>query len=498
MPTVKKKSQWSIWRYEYAYDEYRKVEPMRQKVSDCLQGEEYIKSKEEYLRKTQWYKKHKDEYQAFVARATFYSKTAYALRVYEGLVTAGEPEILLPENGKMNFLRQYATVYKSDLHSLQVRLNRDQFTYGLRVMVAEPTADDKNPFVIKEYGASSFLRAYFTDIGGKSVAKFVLMDESTMEFDLKTKSSTFTERLRVFGLDKDNRYYQCSISPEEWASFDIDNPPLDPPNTPDEQKKLVYPRYQGRLMDRIPVTWCGASSLSGSTFDIPVLLDVANFDLKLYNLDANYAQHLYQSSQETVFFTHTTKDFKLDNICYGSGAHNALPGEVDVKVVSVNGIGFSEQREYMTAVKEEISQRIMSVMSSKSHQSGAAIGIVQNAQTSPIRTIVEKAAEAITDQLRLIAKWMGYPEEEIAKVSYTPSNEFARIDTDLSAFIGLCRAVYEGAVPMLEEDLYRFAKMCGFVNSKREFAEFKKLHDQEIRQRQDELAIMPDKQQKKA
>ena len=148
----------------------------------------------------------------------------------------------------------------------------------------------------------------------------------------------------------------------------------------------------------------------------------------------------------------------------------------------------------MTAVKEEISQRIMSVMSSKSHQSGTAIGIVQNAQTSPIRTIVETSAAAITDQLRLIAKWMDYTDEEVAKVSYTPSNEFAKIDTDLSAFIGLCRAVYEGAVPMLEEDLYRFAKMCGFVNSKREFAEFKKLHDKEIRQRKDDLAIMPDNQ----
>ena len=195
MPTVKKRKQWSIWRYEYAYDEYRKVEPMRQKVSDCLQGEEYVKSKEEYLRKTQWYKKHNDEYQAFVARATFYSKTSYALRVYEGLVTAGEPEILLPENGGMDFLRRYATVYKNDLHSLQVRLNRDQFTSGLRVMVAEPTADDKNPFVIKEYGASSFLRAYFVDMDGESVAKFVLMDESTMAFDIKTKSSTFKERI---------------------------------------------------------------------------------------------------------------------------------------------------------------------------------------------------------------------------------------------------------------------------------------------------------------
>lgn len=486
MPTVRKSKQPVNWAATYAYKEYPIVQGMRKQVEDCLQGQHHIKMKGgEYLPRTQWFMEHEKEYIAYVRRATFYGKTAYAMRVYEGLVTAGEPQIRLPEDGRMDFLRMYATVYKRDLHSLQVRLNRDQFATGLRVMLAEPTDDKDIPFVIKEYGAGSFLRAHFISVGGESVCKFVLMDESHMEFDMDTKQETFVEQLMVFGLDARMRYYQCRMSPADWGKFDIDDP-----NPPDSDL-LIYPRHDGRLFNRIPMTWCGASSLSGCSLDIPILLDMSDLDLKLYNLDANYAQHLYQSSQETVFYTDTPKDFALDKIRYGSGAHNALPPGVDVKVVSVNGIGFSEQREYMNAVKAEMSQRVMSVMSSKSHQSGASVGIVQNAQTSPIRTVVETSGDAITEQLRIIAKWMGYSPEEIAKVGYSPSNEFAKVDTDITSFVALCKAVQEGSVPMLLEDLYLFAKMCGYVNSRMDFDEFKRKHKLDMQEREDDLAVMP-------
>lgn len=493
MPTVKKKrTNWNIWLNEYAFPEYSAIQLMRKQVEDCLQGQAYIKLNEQYLPRTQWFVEHEAEYQAYVRRATFYAKTSYALRVYEGLCTAGTPKITLPKDGRMDFLKQYATVYHRDLHSLQVRLNRDQFACGLRVILADPTDDKKIPFVIKEYSAANFLRAQFIDIDGESVAKFVLMNESGYQFDMNTKKDEYVERLRVFALDGSSRYYQCAIDPGEWPTFDVNNP------VPKDPDALVYPRHDGKWLNRIPLTWCGASSLSGVTMDIPVLLDMSDLDLKLYNLDANYAQHLYQSSQETVFFTNTPKDFKLDNIRYGSGAHNSLPTGVDVKVVSVNGIGFSEQREYMNAVKEEISQRVMSVMHSKSHTSSASVGLVQNAQTSPLRTVVETSAEAITEQLRYIAKWMGYSDEEIAKISYSASKEFAKVDTDISSFVTLCKAVQEGSAPMLEEDLYRFAQECGYVNSKLEFAEFKKKHVLEMKEREDALAIMPDNKKTQA
>lgn len=489
MGAIKKKKEWSEWRCEYAFKEFRDLELMRQRVEDCLQGQQYIKQHECYLPRTHWYMTHDAEYKAYVRRATFYAQTLYAFRLYEGLVLAGSPEILLPEDGRMEFLRTYATVYKGTLKSLQINMNKAQFSSGLRLMLVEPTQFEDRPFVILEYGASSFLRAKFEKIDGESAAKFILMDESAYEFDMKSKKDVFKERLRVFGLDARNRYYQCAITPEEWPSFDIDDPSLGG-HTP------TYPLYHGKMFHRIPMTWCNASSRSGASIDIPALLDMADLDLKLYELDANYAQHLYQSSQETVFFTHAPGDFDVSKIYYGSGAQNALPGDMDVKVVSVNGIGFSEQREYMDDVKEQIIQKRMSLLSSKSHQASASVGLAQNAQTSPLRTIVLTAAEAITEQLRYIAEWLGdYSQKEIEAISYTASNEFAKIDTDLTSFVALCKAVQEGSVPMLESDLYRFAKDCGFINSNISWEEFKRQHKIEMQERQDALLIQPSTKQ---
>lgn len=486
MPTVQKKKKWpDTWRVDYAFREYLTLKNMRRQVEDCLQGQHHIKDKGgEYLPKTHWFQTHEEEYKAYVQRATFYGETGYAMRIYEGLVMAGSPEILLPADKRMDFLRDRATVYKRGLHSLQVRANRDQLAAGLRILLVEPTQDKANPFVIKEYGAWCFLRAHFIEKDGESICKFVLMDESTEEFNIVTKKVEEVERLRVFGLDGNGWYYQCAITPGDWPKFNVDNPS-------ESGHEPVYPYHNARKLTRIPMTWCGASSLSAVAMDIPILLDMSDLDLKLYNLDANYAQHLYQSSQETVFFTNTPRDFDLSSIYYGSGAHNALPDGVDVKVVSVNGIGFSEQREYMNAVKEQIAQRRMSLLSSKSHTASASVGLVQSAQTSPLRTVVLTSGAAITEQLRFIAAWMGYSHDEIMQVKYTPSNEFAKIDTDLTSFVALCKAVHEGSVPMLESDLYRFAKDCGFINSGISWDDFKKQHAIEMRERTDALAIPP-------
>jgi hypothetical protein len=133
----------------------------------------------------------------------------------------------------------------------------------------------------------------------------------------------------------------------------------------------------------------------------------------------------------------------------------------------------------------------MSLLSSKSHTASASVGLVQAAQTSPLRTVVLTSGAAITEQLRYIAKWMGYDNDEILKIQYTPSNEFAKIDTDLTSFVALCKAVHEGSVPMLEEDLYRFAKECGFINSGVSWEDFKKQHKIEMQERTDALAIPP-------
>lgn len=460
---------------------YLELLDYRERVDDCLQGQHTIKSKQKYLPPTQWQKEHPDEYIAYLQRATFYSLVAYAMRIYEGLCLSGSPTVLLPKDGKLDFIRYKATVHERNLHSLQYNLNREQFSHGLRCMLTVPTSDVNYPLYIQEFCANSFLCSGF-DNENHGKLRFVLLDQSMVGFNYQTKNYDYSPKLLVLGLDKNDEYYECLIDPFEWRDFDIYNPP---------EERVKYPHLWERRFNRIPFTWCGASSLSGYNFDIPPLLDMCDLEIKLFQLDAMFSAHLFQSAQETVFFLNAPGNFDLNKVRYGTGAHNSLPKDMDVKVISNNGVGFDAQKKYMDFIMEQIDQRRMSIMSSKSHQSGTAIGIVQNAQTSPLRTVVNTSGDAITEQLRYMAEWMGYDNDDIKKIVYTPSQDFAHADSNLSEFVSLCHAVNEGVVPMLDSDLYRMAINNGYIQSKEEWDDFKKRWQFEKDERKDDLFIAP-------
>ncbi len=485
MPQIRKKTAEQSKRMmtQFAMREYSDLVSYRDKVDDCLQGQACIKSKPKYLPPSKWQIENPEEYKAYVRRALFYSLTAYAMRIYEGLAMAGKPTVILPKDKRMDFIAKVATIHKRDLHDLQYNLNREQMAHGLRCMLLNPTDDNARPFLIQELGANAYLTGHFIDDGnGFSKAKMVLLNVSRDEFNMKTKRYEFHPKLMVLGLDANDEYYQAILDVDEWADFDIEHP---------SHPTLVYPSLWGMRSNVIPFTWCNASSLSGTNIDIPPLLDMCDCELKLYELDAMFSQHLFQSAQETVFFTNAPGNFDLSKVRYGCGAHNTLLQGMDVKVISNNGIGFQAQKEYMDSIMAQIELRRMSIMSSKSHQSGTAVGIVQSAQTAPLRTIIETSGAAITEQLRYMAKWMGYDDDDILKTLYTPSQTFAHVDTNISEFVALCNAVAEGTVPMLDSDLYKFAISNGFVNSKVEWEDFRKRWIMEKENRLDNLSVLP-------
>ena len=488
MAQVKKKSAEFSKRLvtQFAMEEYPVLVNYRERVDDCLQGQACIKSKStKYLPPSKWQEENPDEYAAYIRRALFYSLTAYAMRIYEGLSTAGKPSISLPSDRRMDFIIKAATVHRRDLHDLQHNLNREQLAHGLRCMLLMPTDDREFPFVIQELGANGFLNAMFAnDENGFSKARMILLNASTQEFNKKTKLYDYVQRLMVLGLDANDEYYQCVIRPDEWADFDLDHP---------SHESLVYPSLWGRRNNVIPFTWCNATSLSGVSLDIPPLLDMCDCELKLYELDAMFSQHLFQSSQETVFFTNAPSNFDLKKVRYGCGAHNTLLQGMDVKILSNNGIGFQAQKDYMDSIMAQIELRRMSIMSSKSHQSGTAVGIVQSAQTAPLRTIIDTSGAAITEQLRYMARWMGYGETAVMKTVYTPSQAFAHIDSNLSEFVALCNAVDEGTVPMLDSDLFKLAIENGYINTKDEWPEFKRKWQTEKTARLNSLSVLPTK-----
>ena len=471
---------------QFAFDGYQELKECREQVDDCLAGQKTIKEKTRYLPPNEWQEAHPNEYKAFLRRALFPGETKYALDIYDGLFAIGKPGVKLPEDGRMNFIISRASVEGDSLHDVQLRANSEQMSHGLRCFLLDPRRDRESPFVIKEYPAAKFLRSHFTEIDGESVADFILLDESTSEYDLTTFSDRADYKLRILALDANGVYYQRSIRPDELKKgLDIKYPPND--------GRTVYPKLgKEGYFDRIPFVWCGAKSTSGKEFDFPPLLSVAQKELKLYMAMAHHSQHIYMNTQEFLVFTGVGKDFDINKVCVGAGAGVSLD-KADAKAfyVSTNGVGFAAEAEEISMLQSGINEERLSMMNVKSHQSGSVVGTEQKSRTAPLVKVVKTSAVALTKILKMMAKWMGYSPEEIAKIEYLSSFQFSNIAINLSEFIALCKCAMSGEVPILEEDLFNIARESGYVNKTYTWPEFKKQYDIELEKRTQRQMPLP-------
>ena len=470
---------------DLAFPEYRELMECRDIVDDCLAGQRTIKEKSKYLPPNDWQRAHKDQYESYLRRALFPGETKYALDIYSGLFSLGEPKITLPTDGKLDFIINNASVYGDTLKMVQMRLNAEQMSHGLRCMLLEVRGDGEKPFFIREYSAPKFLRSHFIDIDGESVADFILMDESTETYSLETFKNNIDYRLRILALDANGEYYQRAIHPSELnQNFSVKNPPQD--------GQTVYPSVFGKRFNRIPFVWCNASSLSGSSFDYPPMLSMADTELALYVAMANHSQHIYMNTQEILVFTGVTPDSIPKDAVFGCGSYLALKNaQADAKYVSTNGVGFTAEKEEIEQLKSDIEQKRLSLMSAKSHQSGTVVGLVQNSQSAPLRSIVGTSGQAITRILKYMAQWLGETQDAVDSIEYVPSQMFANPRVNLSEYIALCKSVYSGEVKMLEEDLYNMARESGYINTAMPWDVFKKKYEIEAEDRSRKNSVLP-------
>lgn len=468
-----------------AFPGYKDLVELRELVDDCLAGQKTIKERGKYLPPTKWQEKYPAKYREFLFRALFPDETKYSLDIYEGLFNIGDPQITLPEDGRMNYMVTDASVFRDSLKQIQVRLNKEQMTHGLRMLLLEVRDNEKKPFYIQEYGANKYIRGHFNSemISGESIADCVLLNETTLFNDIRNWTYSRMVRLRILGLDANMEYYQRSVSPDELRDIDIYHPPQD--------ERTVYPAYQNRRFNRIPFVWCGVGGNSGVSMDQPPLLSMAQTELKLFLCMAHNSQHIYMNTQESIVITGASNSFKLSDDEFVAGSVVVIPGEnAKAQYLSTNGVGFGAEEKEIARLQESIEAKRLSLMSAKSHQSGTVVGLVQNSQSAPLRTVVTTSGNAITLTLQHMAKWMGYDDSAIEGIRYMPSEAFANPRFNLSEFIALCKAVADGEVQMLEEDLYAMAKESNFISSKLTWRQFKTKYELEWEERRKKQGVV--------
>lgn len=463
-----------------AFPEYDSLLEIRELIDDCITGLRTNDEKRKYLKPTQWQKKHPESFQEFLYRALFPFETKYSLDIYQGLFRLGTPNIHLPES--LRYLIKNASAKRDGLKDIQVRLNAEQMSHGLRMLLLETRESRKKPFFIQEYAANKFIRCHLVSKNGETYPDIILLNESSIVNDMATLSYMPDIKIRILALDKNGYYYQRQVGSNELTDFNYAFPPQD--------NRTFYPTFMGKKYDRIPFVWCGATSTDMETVDVPPLLPMAQKELKLFLCMAHNSQHIFMNTQEAVVITGAPGSFKIKDNEFVAGSVVSLPGEnTRVQYLSTNGVGFSAEEKEIERLQSGIEQQRLSLMSAKSHQSGTVVGLVQNSQSAPLRTIVDVSGSAITQILRHAAEWMEIPDEEKMLVSYIPSTEFAEARVNLSEFISLCKSVQENIVPMLEEDLFDMAKKSGYINNDFSWEQFKEKYDIEFEERQSKKAV---------
>lgn len=289
------------------------------------------------------------------------------------------------------YLDHAATVYGDGLDALALRITQAQAIDGRIGLLVEPTAD--NRLVIKELACWRILQVHYETEGGRSRARFAVIDNSRDVFDPLTKQTSQVQEHIVLGLDSRGDYYTATIHPREWERFNPDEP----------TGAVIYPALYGRRLSYIPLVVVNTTNLSGASYSDAYLLPLAVLSHHAYNADAAYRRTLRCTSDPVLAVIGGTGK-PIGDLSATPGSVNWLPQSYELKFTEFSGAGAEAQRTALKDMAEEAEQRIMAVRAD-SDLSGTALGIIMASQQAGFARMVDVMCDGLTLSLTYAADW---------------------------------------------------------------------------------------------
>lgn len=441
---------------------------------DVYAGSDRIKEKsEEYLPKSRWHrnggKDGEQDYNDYKSRAVFYSYLRDAVETVLGVLKKGEPTITLPPT--IAFMEHSATIYHDDLIALKAKLDKLILITGCAGLQLEVNGkdvqSDSPDFYINVWQPESIKDKYFEidPKTGESYARLVLLDETDLEFNPKTKRREPDRKWRVLGLDARGKYYTCLMDPEQYERFDLDNPPIAADVNNPQRGEAVYPQYRGETMSRIPFTFVNATDLSGGHYDDPPLYDLVDLVLALYRGDADYRQTLHFTASDFYKHTGCNDPERQKKLSVGAGGIIHLGENEDLAVVSSPGGGANLQRASLDHLHLMCQQRIMMLLDVGANQSGAALEIMQNSKSARIEPINQNTGNAIEEQLRYAAEWAGMSREETYQKVAFKAAKVEDTTPELNQLQSVWHSMVSEGFPLTKPDFHALLKKAGITNN---------------------------------
>lgn len=392
---------------------YQSLLPIWEKMADCMAGEDAIKQAGfKYLSPTVGQERKGVRgsnisvgwklYEAYRSRARFYGYTADIIGALVGIMHLRPASIELP--GKLEPLIEKATVDGESLQTMLQRINLGQLQdgrFGLLLDVASDKGPGELPY-ISGYSARSIPNWNADKIGDdRYKIHVVVLDETAyeqgddLEWQLLVKHRIVasTEKAVKLGAQSlgDGGYHVATAldgnEPTVWES----------------------PQIAGKTLDEIPFVFVNANDLSPDP-GMPPLLNLANADLGIYRLEADFRQTLYMQGQPTLVAIGISEDQEIE---VGAGAIARITSTSgDLKYVGAPSEGLTAMAD---ALKEDrqFAESIGSKFIAGANESGEALKTRMQGKTASLKVVAEAGAQALENILKRAAEWVGANPDEV-------------------------------------------------------------------------------------
>ena len=249
------------------------------------------------------------------------------------------------------------------------------------------------------YKASNIINWNVERVNNKSVVKFIVLYEPTLELQADGFEWELTDKYRVLSLDADGNYYQ--------ALYNEDLELLD----------FVFPTDKhGNNLKVVPWSFIGASD-NNEEIDKAPLYDLAVLNIGHYRNSADYEESVFVVGQPTIFVSGSwgIEEFKEalpQGIKFGSRAGYFLGEGGNASLVQANPNQLAEE-----AMKSKLKQaafigaRLISEPGGR--ETAEAARLRYSSQNSALHTLVLNLDAAITKAIGFATLFMGGDKESI-------------------------------------------------------------------------------------
>lgn len=426
---------------------------------DCLAGQDAIKSREGgqcYLPPTAGmildgmngcHNLGYQNYQAYLKRAHYYAFCSEAVDLALGMLWNKPPVIEGLKGTPLEYLELRATHEGESLERLLYRINEAQIGTGRVGIFADMPAGETigvpQPY-ISIYTESSIINwdASFTGELASEKLNLVVLDESG------------PKRMNTFQWEDWSQYRVLTLGPIDTNEITggymqgvFSNSGTSAPVFVEEA--MFSPKVQGKILNEIPFVFINANSTTSCPQD-PPLLSLADATLYLYRLQADYSAELHGQTSATLVTKGLTKrpgDEKKPQRL-GVGGHVDLGSNADANAfyLELSGKGLPELRQAVADAKSHCRERSGEVVdqSSRGRESGNSLEQRISVRTATLHSIAQHGAEGLTKLLRILGKWLGMEDADIAKIRVIPNTVFAKTSFDSIDLLALAKSKLSG------------------------------------------------------